>query len=325
MMIILLSSASLIIAFILDLLLGDPDFLPHPVMLIGKLTAYLEGLVRKVFPETPGGERIAGLVLWLIVCAVSYSVPAIILGLCASVNYWLYLAADSIICWQCLAIKSLRAESMKVYAAQKAGDTEAARKAVSMIVGRDTSVLDEAGITRAAVETVAESTSDGVVAPMLFMAFGLAPLAMLYKAVNTMDSMLGYIDPPYTDIGFVPAKADDIFNFIPARVSACLMIIAGAFCGFDVRNGIYIFQRDRKKHASPNSGLPESVCAGLLGLRLAGDAVYHGVLHKKEYIGDALREIETEDIARANRLMYATAFLSLIVCTVLRLWFNHVI
>ena len=324
-MIILLSVISLIIAYVLDLILGDPAFLPHPVVLIGKLISYLEGLVRAVFPKTAKGEKLAGFLLWLIVCIVSYTVPAILLALCARVSYWLYLALDSIICWQCLAMKSLKTESMKVRDALKGGDTEGARKAVSMIVGRDTSVLDESGIARAAVETVAENTSDGVVAPMLFAAFGGAPLAMLYKAVNTMDSMLGYTDEPYTNIGFVPAKADDIFNFFPARVTACLMILAGAVLRLDVRNGIYIFQRDRKKSASPNSGLPESVCAGLLGLRLLGDAVYHGVLHKKEYIGDALREIEAEDIARANRIMYVTAFLSLILSIVLRLWFNHVI
>ena len=208
---------------------------------------------------------------------------------------------------------------MKVYRALSAGDTEGARRAVSMIVGRDTTRLDRAGIARAAVETVAENTSDGVVAPMVFLAIGGAPLGFFYKAVNTMDSMLGYVEPPYRDIGFVPAKMDDVMNCLPARLSALLMLAAGALLGMDGRNGWRIFRRDRYNHASPNSAQTESVCAGLLGLRLAGDAWYHGVLHKKPYIGDPSREVEPEDIPRSCRLLYGTAFLSLALCALARL------
>lgn len=222
-------------------------------------------------------------------------------------------------CWQILAVKSLRTESMKVHAALSAGDTEGARRAVSMIVGRDTARLDRAGIARAAVETVAENTSDGVVAPMVFLAIGGAPLGFFYKAVNTMDSMLGYIEPPYRDFGFVPAKMDDVMNYLPARLSALLMLAAGTLLGMDAKNGWRIFRRDRYNHASPNSAQTESVCAGLLGLRLAGDAWYHGALHKKPYIGDPLREVEPEDIPRACRLLYGTAFLSLALCALVRL------
>ena len=182
-----------------------------------------------------------------------------------------------------------------------------------MIVGRDTQTLDDAGVTRAAVETVAENCSDGVVAPLLFMAFGGAPLGFLYKGVNTMDSMLGYVEPPYTNIGFFPAKLDDVFNYLPARISALLMLLAGVILGLDGRNGWRIFRRDRYKHASPNSAQTESVCAGLMGLRLAGDAWYHGVLHKKEYIGDPLREIVHGDIPLACRLMTATAVIAFVI------------
>ena len=188
-----------------------------------------------------------------------------------------------------------------------------------MIVGRDTAELDDAAVTRAAVETVAENTSDGVVAPMLFLTIGGAPLGFFYKAVNTMDSMLGYVEPPYLNIGLVPAKADDAVNFIPARFSALLMMAAGWLLGLDVENGWRIFHRDRFNHASPNSAQTESVCAGLLGLRLAGDAWYHGVLHKKKYIGDALRDIEHEDIPRACRLLYVTALLALLLCCMIKL------
>ena len=214
-------------------------------------------------------------------------------------------------CAQILATKSLRQESMKVYDALQTGDLEKARHAVSMIVGRDTQRLDEAGVTRAAVETVAENTSDGIIAPMLFLAIGGAPLGFFYKAVNTMDSMLGYVEMPYKNVGLVPAKMDDFFNFLPARISALLMLAAGTVLGMDGKNGWKIFRRDRYHHASPNSAQTESVCAGLLGLRLAGDAWYHGVLHKKKYIGDPLREIEPGDIPKACRLLYATAFLGL--------------
>ena len=191
---------------------------------------------------------------------------------------------------------------------------QASRYAVSMIVGRDVSRLDEAGVARAAVETVAENTSDGVVAPLVFLALGGAPLGFFYKAVNTMDSMLGYVEPPYKNIGLVPARLDDVMNFLPARLSALLMLAAGALLGMDAKQGWKIFRRDRFNHASPNSAQTESVCAGLLGLRLAGDAWYHGVLHKKPYIGDALRDIEHRDIPRACRLLYGTAFFALAVC-----------
>ncbi|MBR1659286.1 MAG: cobalamin biosynthesis protein CobD [Oscillospiraceae bacterium] len=295
------------IGFALDLLLGDPQGWPHPVIAIGRLISLLERALRRLFPKSPGGERAAGALLWLLTACISFVVPFVLLRLCGAVSPWLALAVESVMCWQILATKSLRDESMKVYAALEHGSLDDARRAVSMIVGRDTKALDDAGVTRAAVETVAENSSDGVVAPLLFLALGGAPLGFLYKAVNTMDSMLGYIEAPYQHIGLVPAKMDDLFNFLPARLTALLMLPAGGLLGFDVRNGWRIFQRDRYRHASPNSAQTESVCAGLLGLRLAGDAWYHGVLHKKEYIGDALREIEHEDIPRACRLLYVTA------------------
>ena len=302
---------ALILGFFLDLLIGDPHGFPHPVVYIGKLIDLTEKAMRKVFPKTVRGENFAGAAIWLIVVTVSTALPALLLWLAYSANRWLGLALETVMCAQILATKSLRQESMKVYDALQTGDLEKARHAVSMIVGRDTQRLDEAGVTRAAVETVAENTSDGIIAPMLFLAIGGAPLGFFYKAVNTMDSMLGYVEMPYKNVGLVPAKMDDFFNYIPARLSALLMLAAGTILGMDGKNGWKIFKRDRYHHASPNSAQTESVCAGLLGLRLAGDAWYHGVLHKKKYIGDARREIEPEDIQRACRLLYATAFLGL--------------
>ena len=310
---------ALLSGFGLDLLLGDPHSFPHPVVAIGKLISALEKLLRRLFPATRNGERLAGGILWVLVVSVSAGIPALLLWLCRSISPWLGLAAESVMCWQILAAKSLRTESMKVCRALSAGDTEGARHAVSMIVGRETARLDRQGIARAAVETVAENTSDGVVAPMVFLAIGGAPLGFFYKAVNTMDSMLGYIEPPYRDFGFVPAKMDDVMNYLPARLSGLLMLAAGTLLGMDARNGWRIFRRDRYNHASPNSAQTESVCAGLLGLRLAGDAWYHGALHKKPYIGDPLREVEPEDIPRACRLLYGTAFLSLALCALARL------
>lgn len=304
---------ALILGFCLDLLIGDPHSIPHPVVYIGKLIDWTEKGMRKLFPKTVRGENFAGAAIWLIVVTVSTGLPALFLWLAYGVNRFLGLALETVMCAQILATKSLRQESMKVYAALKTGDLEQARYAVSMIVGRDTQRLDEAGVTRAAVETVAENTSDGILAPMLFLAIGGAPLGFFYKAVNTMDSMLGYVEMPYKNVGLVPAKMDDVFNYIPARISAFLMLAAGTLLGLDGKNGWKIFKRDRYNHSSPNSAQTESVCAGLLGLRLAGDAWYHGVLHKKKYIGDPLREIEASDIPRACRLLYVTAFLGLLV------------
>ena len=313
------SLCALVLGFFMDLLLGDPHSPFHPVAGMGRLIAWLEKGLRRIVPKTAGGEKCAGGVLWLIVAGTSAAIPAAVLILCSKISPWLRLGAESVLCWQVLATKSLRDESMKVYDCLKTGTIEKARFAVSMIVGRDTERLDGAGITRAAVETVAENTSDGIVAPMVFLALGGAPLGFFYKAANTMDSMLGYWEEPYRNIGCIPAKADDMLNFLPARLSAVLMLAAGWLLGMDAHNGRRIFKRDRYRHASPNSAQTESVCAGLLGIRLAGDAWYHGVLHKKETIGDAVREIEYEDIPRACRLMYGTAFLSLLLCTVLRL------
>ncbi len=310
---------ALLAGAIIDLLIGDPHWLPHPVVLMGKLISLSEKLLRRIFPKKKRGENVAGGVLWLVVAALAFLIPSALLMLCYHVSPWLGFGIESVMCWQCIAARSLCDESMKVKRTLDSGDITASRRTVSMIVGRDTNALDEKGIARAAVETVAENASDGVIAPLMFLAIGGGPLGMLYKAVNTMDSMLGYVEPPYKNIGLVPAKMDDVFNFIPARLSALIMLLAGGICGFDIKNGFRIFRRDRCKHASPNSAQTESVMAGLLNLRLAGDAYYHGVLHKKEFIGDPLREIETEDIKRANVIMFVSALLSLVIFGGLRL------
>ncbi len=301
----------MMIGFIIDIILGDPYSLPHPIRFIGSLISRLGKFVRSRFKNLHKG----GIFLAVTVLVISTAVPLAILVLCYKVNAILGVAVESIMCWQLVAARCLQKESMKVYYAIKENDVEKARKAVSMIVGRDTDVLDETGIIKAAVETVAENTSDGVTAPIMYIALGGAALGFFYKAANTMDSMIGYKNEKYAEIGRFAARFDDLLNFIPSRLTALAMIFSAYIMRFDGRNAFYIWKRDRRKHASPNSAQTESVCAGALDIRLAGDAYYFGELHKKEFIGDDIRSPENEDIRRANRLMYCTSavvlFLSL--------------
>lgn len=306
-----------IAGFVLDLLIGDPHFIPHPVRLIGSLISFLDQRLNCDVGYNSSEKKLnlikykRGMLLAFTVIFATFAMSVIIIVAAYSINLYAGVIAEAVMTWQILATKCLRVESMRVYDALRTDGVDAGRRAVSMIVGRDTSVLDAAGVTRAAVETIAENTSDGVIAPMLYTAIGGPVLGFVYKAVNTMDSMLGYKNDKYMYFGRFAARLDDVVNFIPARISAYLMILA-AFIGgrqFDGQNAYRIFKRDRFNHASPNSAQTESVCAGALRVQLAGDAVYFGKLVKKKYIGDGLREIEYEDIKRANRLMYITAFL----------------
>lgn len=306
-----------IAGFVLDLLIGDPHFIPHPVRLIGSLISFCDKRLNCDAGYNISEKKLnlikykRGMLLAFTVIFATFAISVIIIVAAYSINLYAGVIAEAVMTWQILATKCLRVESMRVYDALRTDGVDAGRRAVSMIVGRDTSVLDAAGVTRAAVETIAENTSDGVIAPMLYTAIGGPVLGFVYKAVNTMDSMLGYKNDKYMYFGRFAARLDDVVNFIPARISAYLMI-AAAFIGgrqFDGKNAYRIFKRDRFNHASPNSAQTESVCAGALRVQLAGDAVYFGKLVKKKYIGDGLRQIENEDIKRANRLMYITAFL----------------
>ena len=303
--------------FLIDLIFGDPVYAFHPIRLIGNLIGKSEKAIRKALPNNEKSELIGGFILWIWVAAVSFFVPFILLKCLYRVNFWLGFILESIFFWQIIAAKSLKTESMKVYKAFEEGDTEKARKAVSMIVGRDTASLTAEGITKAAVETVAENTSDGVTAPLIFAAlFGVSG-GFLYKAVNTMDSMVGYKNDKYLYFGRFAAKCDDVFNFIPARITAYFMIISSFILGLDGKNAFKIFLRDRFNHASPNSAQTEAVCAGALDVMLAGDAYYFGKLYKKKTIGDNIRKIELKDIKNANNLMYMTSVLILIVLSIL--------
>lgn len=318
MIILTLSTAALLTGFILDALFGDPHWFPHIVRLMGNLIAALEKVLRRALPETVRGERLGGVILVLTITLICTGAP---LGvLCLSYNFLPVFGymIESFLCYQLLAAKSLKVESMKVYHSLRNNDTEGARSNVSMIVGRDTSVLNRDGITRAAVETVAENASDGVIAPMLYMMLGGAVLGCLYKAVNTMDSMVGYKNDKYLHFGYFAAKTDDVFNYVPSRFCAFLMVCGAYILRYDGKSAFRVWRRDRRKHASPNSGQTESVCAGALGIRLAGPAVYHGTVHNKPYIGDDTRPIQDEDILYANRLMYGASVLTLLSAILFR-------
>ncbi len=305
--------------FILDMIFGDPHGFPHPVRLMGGLISELEKRLLDMENRNPDRELKNGK---LLAAAVLLSVSAV----SSAVFIAAYFAhpifgacAEAFMTYQILAAKGLKSESMKVFDRLEHDDISGARKAVSMIVGRDTDNLDAEGVTKAAVETVAENTSDGVVAPMLYCAVGGPVLGLMYKAVNTMDSMIGYKNDKYLYFGRAAAKLDDAANFLPARISAVFMLFSAFIGGFDFKNALRIYKRDRLKHSSPNSAHTEAVCAGALGVRLAGDAVYFGKTVKKPFIGEALRKIEPEDIRRANRLMYFTAWTAETVCILVML------
>ena len=305
--------SALLLGFLLDLLLGDPHWAPHPVRAVGALIAALERLLRRLLPKSPRWELTGGGLLAALVLVISGGAAWGLLALCAAVHPLLGFGAKILLCYQLLAARSLRDESVKVYHALKTGTLEEARQAVSMIVGRDTSVLNEAGVARAAVETVAENASDGVIAPMIYLALAGPVGGMMYKAANTMDSMVGYKNQRYLYFGRPAARLDDVLNFLPARIAGGLMCLAASFAGFDSRRALYCFRRDRKKHASPNSAHTEAAAAGALGLRLAGPAVYFGQVVEKPWLNQEGRESEPGDILRANRLMYAAAFLALML------------
>ena len=313
--------AAFFLGFILDLLLGDPHFIYHPVRIIGNLIAFVEKRLNRT-DYSDNRRRNNGRILVFVVIASTEIVTAGILIIAYLINIYAGIVVEAIMTYQILAIKSLKDESMKVYYALKTEDLQASRQAVSMIVGRDTMELTQEGVAKAAVETVAENTSDGIIAPMIYTAIGGPVLGYVYKSINTMDSMVGYKNDRYMNFGRAAAKLDDTVNYIPARVSAVIMIAAAGILSvfskkYDAKTAARIFKRDRYNHASPNSAQTEAVCAGALGLRLAGDASYFGKVVKKPYIGDEIRKIEKEDIVRANKLLYVSAFICELLCVII--------
>lgn len=310
-----------IAAYLLDALLGDPAWLPHPVVAMGRAITGLEHLLRRLFSSTNTGLLAAGCVLAALLPLGSFCIAAGALLLAGRVHPLLALALNAFWGGQCLAVRDLRKEAMAVYACLKQNDLPAARKAVGRIVGRDTAALTTEGVTKAAVETVAENFSDGVFAPMFYLAIGGAPLALAYKAVNTMDSMVGYKNDRYLYFGRAAAHLDDAANWLPARLSGLLLILAAPLCGLSGKEAFRIWRRDRRNHASPNSAQTEAACAGALRVQLAGDAYYFGKLVHKPTLGDPLRPVEAKDIPRACRLMTTGSLLGLILLAgLLEVW-----
>lgn len=320
----MMSLAACVTGFFLDRLFGDPVWLYHPVRIIGKWISFLEKILRKFAGDQEGNEKkllIAGGILWILVILASAAVPMGILYLAEKLSPCAAFVLECFWCYQLLAARSLGKESKKVYKKLIQDDLSGARVAVSMIVGRDTENLTVEGVTKAAVETVAENTNDGVIAPLIYMLIGGPILGFVYKAVNTMDSMLGYKNEKYLYFGRVAAKMDDVAGFIPARISALLMILASCLLGMDGKNALWIWKRDRRKHASPNAAQTEAVCAGALQVQLAGDAWYFGKKHEKDTIGDPIREIEPRDILRSEKLMIGTEVLTFLLFGGIRLFF----
>ena len=306
-----LTALSVFVGFGLDCLLGDPLSRLHPVALMGKLISLFERKLRPRFPKTPRGERTAGTIMALTVPLISAGAGLLLLYLAWRVHPWAYFAVSAFLCWQCFAARCLMTEAKKVVTCLEKEGLAAGRRQVGMLVGRDTDSLTEPQVVKAAVETVAENTSDGVVAPLFWMALFGAAGGLFYKAVNTMDSMVGYKNDRYLHFGRCAAKFDDVVNYVPARLSALAMIGAAFLLRLDGKGALRVWRRDRRNHASPNSAQTESACAGALGVQLGGNASYFGKLHEKPTIGDPLRPIERADVARACYLMYGTSLLLL--------------
>ena len=318
-------TAAVGLGFLMDCVLGDPERLWHPIMGIGSMISFWSKTLRKWFPQSDRGQFWAGVCLWPLVVIPSWLIPFVLLWLAGMVHPAARFLLETVFCWQIFAAKSLKQAALRVYDALKAGDLQLARKYVSWIVGRDTAELDAKQVTKAAVETVAENTSDGVIAPLVFLLLGGAPLGFAYKAVNTLDSMVGYKNEEFLYFGRFSARMDDVWNFIPARLSGLLFVVCAAPAGLDACGAWHCFRRDRLRHASPNSAQTEAACAGALGVQLAGNACYFGQLYEKPTLGDAKRDIEPEDIVRTNRLMYwASAVAVVLLCavrvTLVQLW-----
>ncbi|MBY2478885.1 adenosylcobinamide-phosphate synthase CbiB [Clostridioides difficile] len=304
---------SIYIGYVTDLIVGDPYSFPHPVRFIGKLINFTQGIIRKVF-KSDKQLKFGGFILWFVTVGITYLITYAIVKL-FSFNVLLSVAVNSFLIYTTLATKCLKDEALKIYNVLKTGDIEKSRTQLSYIVGRDTTNLSESEIIRATVETVAENTVDGIIAPMFYAFIGGAPLAMAYKAINTLDSTVGYKNEKYKDIGFASAKIDDIANYIPARISVILMTIGSFFLRYNYRNCFKISIRDRKNHKSPNCAFSEGAVSGALGIQLGGTNFYFGEKVYKPTIGDKLREIDKEDIIKTNKIMYASSFVSILVFT----------
>lgn len=303
----------IILAFLLDCVLGDPYNFPHPVKFIGKYIKFFENKVLKKVHSDKELKYKYGFILLVTTCLIVYGSTFVILFVAKSINIYLFYILNIILLWTSIAPKCLANEAYKVYKELVNKNIDEARKKISYLVSRDTKELDFQSIAKATIETVFENTSDGIIAPLFFAAIGGSPLAMCYKAVSTLDSMVGYHNQKYEHFGFFSAKADDILNFIPARVSGLLIVVSSVFLNYDYKSSWEIFLRDRKNHKSPNSAHPEAAGAGALGIRLGGATSYFGKVINKPYIGNKNKEIETTDIIKSIKLMYISTILWILI------------
>lgn len=307
----------LTIGLILDLLIGDPENPIHPVRIIGSFSSKLERLARSLFKRH---LKIGGFITWVIVIVTTFLINFFILKFARSVNRYIGIILSGIIIYFCISAKGLVTEGYKVINLLLKDDINSARKQLSYIVGRDTENLDREAIIRAVVETIAENMSDGIVAPIFFAGLGGAPLAMAYKAVNTLDSMFGYKNDKYKEFGYFPAKLDDVFNYIPARITGLLIVLSGWVLRYDYKHSFKIYKRDRYNHSSPNSAHPEAAMAGILGVELGGANYYFGKLVQKPTIGDKLKKIDICDVNKTSKVLYCSTILSYILSVILTYW-----
>ncbi|GAB6926875.1 adenosylcobinamide-phosphate synthase CbiB [Paenibacillus sp. JCM 10914] len=306
-------------AVLVDLLIGDPRWLPHPVIGMGKAIRAIEKRITARV-RTPLGLKRAGILLPLIVAGGSFALVWLLLIWCAMIHPWLAIAVEIVLIATTIAIKGLRDAGLEVYRYLRDGSKEQARRSLSMIVGRDTEHLDEPEIVRGTVETVAENIVDAVVSPLFYALIGGAPLAMAYRAVNTLDSMVGYKNEKYEHLGWASARLDDAANWIPARLTAGLLVLSAALFSLRWREAIQMVRRDARKHPSPNSGFPESAVAGALGIRLGGENSYQGITSFRAYMGEPIRRLETGDIRKtASLLLSASLLFTLLGTTILML------
>ena len=310
---------SLAIGFILDLIFGDPYYFFHPVRIIGFFIEKGEKIIRKIMPKTNKAEFIGGMILTILICTSSFFVSYCLLAVIKNTNEILYIMLNSIFLYQILAINGLKKESSKILNALKNNDLYSARKELSLLVSRQTENLSKKEIIIATIETISENITDAIVSPLIFIAIGGAPLGFLYKAVNTLDSMIGYMNEKYMFFGKFSAKLDDVMNFIPARTASYIMIAASFLLKYNYKNAVKIYKRDKRKHESPNSAHTESTCAGALNIRLGGKSIYFGKIKEKPYIGDDIAEPNKRDIIKAQKLSILTAILLLLVILIVRI------
>lgn len=307
---------SIYAAFLIDFLIGDPSSMPHPTRLMGAYISSFDRYVNKLV-KSVSGKRAAGVMLLVTTVGLSYMSVWYVLKLSAGISLYLYHIVNILLMYTCIAARCLSGEGKKIYLSLGEGDIEKSRKLLSMIVGRDTESLDESGITRGVIETIAENTSDGVIAPLFYMFLGGAPLAMAYKAANTLDSMVGYKNDRYLYFGWASARFDDAANYIPARITGVLMVFASWLSRLDYKRSLYILIRDSRNHSSPNSGFPEAAVAGALGVQLGGTNCYFGRPVEKPTIGEAQRHLDRKDIELTIKIMYISSILALVLFSIL--------